>query len=110
MYFKHKKVFKIDETKNDKVDSPLIFPLIEIEQDNIVFSFKNGITVTIIPGLPGAAVTILTPTHNITQRFASKFTTNCINTPEELLELLNIVAKLPNVYTINKIPDSCFNF
>lgn len=110
MVFKFKKIIAEKNQQNES-DSPIFFPLIEIDDGNFYLSFKNGMTVVInCVSAINSQVRIFTPTHNITNRFKTKFNVDYIYSPEELLELLNIVVKFPNVYTVNKIPDSCFDF
>ncbi len=50
---------------------------------------------------------VLTPNKDITDRITKP---NFIVSAESFLEVLNFVAKLPNVYTITELPDSCFDF
>lgn len=98
------------EVQQGNKDMPLIYQLFEIENGHVIFSFQNGITVLLKPLSIGAEVRICTPTLDITHRFTSKFKTDFIYSPENLLNLFNFIVKLPNVYTINEIPDSCFDF
>ncbi len=72
--------------------------------------FDNGITVKVTAGtFVFMDVQILTPTHDITNRFKKLYGLLGI-TPELLLKILNTAANLPCVYTVNELPDSCFDF
>ncbi len=110
MFFKFKSKPIENKEAEQSIDVSIYTPLIECKNSTFTLTFLNGITAFLeMKGYGELKVSIYTPVSNITNRF-KKFKPDNVIKAEQLVTILNMITKLPNVYTVHEIPDSCFNF
>lgn len=107
-----RKLQAVTSEKSDKErDVPIKALPFEFENDELSIFFDNGLVLFLIWDFGYLNFRVISPTHDITHRFYKSVGGHtCVGSAELLVKLVNAVASIPQVYSVNEIPDSCFDF